>query len=250
MYKLLLVLIIGLTSCISAEKQIIEKSNEISIYEAIGDSVFRVGYENSWGTAFAVRTRSGKKVLITNDHVCDGLIADKKKDKKLNNLIYDSYGNKWKMKILAKYKYHDLCMLAAPRFASTLKLAVKNNFREKVFTAGFPSIKDMTTGEGVILKMDYAEDFPYPLEPKNCKGSKYKIKNILHFSVFGPVMVPTCLLIPPRLQTSIKSGGGASGSPIVNKKGEVSGVVLGIAGQLGFTQVVPLKYLRNFLDNH
>ena len=117
-------------------------------------------------------------------------------------------------------------------------------------TAGFPSIKDMTTAEGVILRKDYSTDFPYPLEPKDCKGKKYKLETKMQMTLFGPMPVQVCFLTPPRLQTSIKSGGGASGSPLVNKKGEVNGVVLGTAGGLGHTQVVSLKYLRDFLDNN
>jgi len=264
MYKLIFALAIGLPACTTiTNEQITGNIGEVSIYDMIGDSVFRVGNENSWGTGFVMRTKSGKKVIITNDHVCDGMkamedkvkefnkkVKNKKDKKKIKNLIIGTSGGKWRMKVIAKYAEHDLCMLAAPKYAPVLKLAAKYKFREKVFTAGYPSIHDMTTNQGVVLKMDRSTDFPYPLEPKDCKGKKYKLKVVNQWTPFGSIPVTTCFLTPPRLQTSIRSGGGSSGSPVVNEKGEAIGVIMGTRGRLGHIQIVSLKYLRDFLDNN
>ena len=240
---LLVSFIFLVASCVTVNNTPEKEVTSESTYEMIGNSVYHVGSEDGWGTGFAVEARSGKKFILTNDHVCDGVSK--------NDRITASDGKKYLIKVKAKYDKHDLCLMLAPKNAKPLEIAGHLDHRERIFTAGFPSISGMTTASGVALKMDEDYDLPYPLENKDCKGkSKYKVKSAMEMTLFGPVEQDICFMIAPTQLTSIRSGGGASGSPVVNKYGEVTGVVLSVSQGLGFASMVPLNAIRDFLNNN
>jgi S1-C subfamily serine protease len=241
MKRLFLILILSLIGC--AHSVTGAGQQRVGTYELIGDSVYRIGDSESWGTGFAVKGKSGNKFIMTNDHICD--------DKQPTEIIYAPDGKTYKFTIVAKYSKHDLCLIRAPKNAEPLPISKKKSgFRDKIYTAGFPSIIDMTINQGYTLTVDPLIGMAYPLQADKCKGPKYKMSTGIVHGMFGPMMVPQCNMIAPRLQTSVKSGGGASGSPVVNSQGQVVGVILSVSGNLGFAQMVPLKYVRDFLNKH
>ena len=229
------------TSCVTVNS--LHSEEIIPVYERIGDSIYRIGGEDGWGTGFVVKARSGKKFILTNDHVCDTLSEGDK--------VITSTGKQYRVKIKAKYNYHDLCLILAPRKAVALKIANHLSYREDIYTAGFPGIPEMTTTKGIALKIDKSFALPYPLEIKDCKGKKkYKIRALKKMSMFGPIIEDTCMMEAPSQQTSLQLGPGASGSPVVNKHNEVVGVVMSVMSSMSFTHMVPLEAIRDFLDNN
>jgi hypothetical protein len=143
-------------------------------------------------------------------------------------------------------------MLAAPRSAKPLDIAPGDiaPYREKVYTAGYPVIPDMTESSGVALSL-YGGPTNYPLSPSECKGEKYRVENKLRMVRPGIMLpVPVCLMISPFQNTSVQSDRGASGSPIVNRDKQVVGVLSTTIGTIGYAQMVPLSYIKDFLSNY
>lgn len=232
-----------LLSCTHTAKVYVQ--DHFSAIDQIGESVYRIGDSKGWGTGFAVKAGSGKTVILTNDHVCDGL--DKRDTARLR-----AGGKAWKVKIIARYAKHDLCMLKAPKGAKALGVGSGDmaEYREKVYTAGYPVIPDMTERSGVALSLD-KQPTQYPLPPAECKGEKYRIENKL--MMVGPGMmlpIPVCLMTSPFQNTSVESDEGASGSPVVNEDKEVVGVISTVIGRIGYAQMVPLSYVKDFLSEH
>lgn len=247
MKRLLLTLVILAMGCAHAgdikktqEVRVVKK--KVSIYELIGKSVYRIGDDDGWGTGFAVKAASGKTYILTNGHVCSGLRDTER--------LHSSDGEVYKLKVKAKDDHHDLCIMQAPKNAKPLKVSEKDpKYRDRVYTAGFPAISDMTTASGVTLtinKEGIRDDIPI----EKCVGPKYKVGTSRVMGMFGVLMIPECHMIAPRLQTSVKSDSGASGSPMVNSRGEVIGVLMSTIGGIRFAQMVPFKYVRSFLDKH
>jgi len=227
------------------EIEVVKK--KISVYELIGKSVYRIssgGGDGGWGTGFAVKAASNKTYILTNGHICHSLNRTDK--------LYSFDGEKYKVKVEAEDDYHDLCILQAPKNAKPLKVSEKDpKYRDKIYTAGFPAIPEMTTASGIVLTIDkdnagMLDDTPI----EKCVGPKYKVGTSSVMGMFGPLMIPECNMIAPRLQTSVKSNPGASGSPMINSRGEVIGVLMATIGKIQFAQMVPLDYVRSFLDKH
>lgn len=108
----------------------------------------------------------------------------------------------------------DLCAITATHNAPTLKLAdTPARVNEAVYTEGYPAYR-YRASSGVVLQ--YRNIY--------IQGQKY-------FS----------------METTMHTSPGASGSPVVNSKGEVVGVVQ-TSGNFGFNGSVTLKNLRRFLD--
>lgn len=245
MKKLLLAFVILVMGCVhtgESQNKVRTVKKSASTYELIGDSVYRIGDDNGWGTGFAVRAASGKKYILTNDHVCSDLRDTER--------LHASDGKTYELKVKAKDDQHDLCIVSAPKNAKPLKVSeTEPKYRDRVYTAGFPAIPDMTTANGITLTID-KEDMPDEKSIAECVGPKYEVKTGTIRGMFGPMEIPQCYMTAPRLQTSVKSDSGASGSPMINSRGEVIGVLMSVVGDIQFAQMVPLKYVRDFLSKY
>lgn len=237
--KLILALIMSITmsACITVNIQGQEEVPDIA------DSVYQVGGERGWGTGFAVKTASGKTVIATNRHVCE--IFPHIDDEALK----DNQDRKWEAEIIALSEDHDLCLLKAPRNAKPLPLYWGYSVGEGVdiFTAGYPSIRFMTKTQGetlgkeVIAMPDYAA-------PEDCNKKTNEIRDV---ELFPGMKMTICVNVLEFQWTSARISGGASGSPVVNRDGEIVGVVsIATASEAGFMGMVPLEYLRDLLDQY
>jgi S1-C subfamily serine protease len=238
MRTLVLALVALLLSC-TTTKEIYVKDH-YSARKSIGESVYRVTDKDGWGTGFAAKTKSGKTVVVTNDHVCEGLT---------DTARLRAGGKAWKVKIIERYSKHDLCLLAAPKGAKALEIAdSKPEYREKIYTAGFPIIPDMTESSGEALSMDKDPLMYGPGDPATCKGEKFRIE-MKQLPPFG-MMAPVCMLIAPFQNTSVQSDEGASGSPVVNKKSKVVGVISVVKGNIALAGMVPHSYVKDLLSKY
>lgn len=64
-----------------------------------------------------------------------------------------------------------------------------------------------------------------------------------------PKKLKVCLMSVVTESTTVQSDRGASGSPLLNTKGEVVGVVMAVGGGVSWTKAVPLQALKKFINS-
>lgn len=206
------------------------------MYEVKG-SIFSLYGEKSRGTGWAARTKKGKKVIVTNDHVCG----------KNKTMFTQKGAMSYNLAVIYKDPSHDICLLEAPKNAETLRLAEDVYKEEKAFSIGFPAIEWMSSQAGRIkgietTRVDYEDT---PLE--DCVGVKFMITTIKRK---GKPDKKICIFSAEALVTTIQIDGGASGSPILNSDEEVIGMTMARAGNINWAQGVPLNRIKNVLNKH
>jgi S1-C subfamily serine protease len=152
-----------------------------------------------------------KTYIVTNKHVCDANL----RILKTNKIQFADYVGE----IIAIDGIHDLCLVTSNR-TDGLELA-SNELEDldKVYLVGYPR------GIGKVIR----------------EGHVIENKDILAPWIYPGAVVETQII-------STIAYGGNSGSPVVNAKGEVAGVLF--AGHRWFhteAYIVPLEYLKLFL---
>lgn len=154
----------------------------------------------------------GKTYIVTNKHVCD--IPLKRKQ---NNILFGQYIGT----ILKVSKKHDLCLVTSNRKEGlTIAEDMPSNF-DPIYLVGYPR------GIGKVIRKGHI------IEKKVIRAS---------WLGFGKGNLVETYLI------STISYGGNSGSPVVDKYGEVMGVLF--AGSMSYHTeglIVPLSDLKLFL---
>lgn len=208
----------------------------------ISDSVFRLLGENNSGTGFVTTGGKGKKVMVTNGHVCEG---------NLFMTAVDKDGNQTRLRVLHESPLTDLCVLQAPLRSTPLPLADKAYKNSKVYAVGYPLGKYMIVQEG-RLKGYETSSVPTDTALNRCNLLKHKIRK---------VKIPIrrddgseydfeekqCHLVVKSFFTTIPVDRGFSGSPMVNDDSEVVGVIMALKGNVSWGMAVPLKDLKNYL---
>lgn len=180
------------------------------------------------GTGFVIKTDSEGSWIVTNKHICIGAMIDKSylgNEEGLQTFRpILAQGRKTPIDFVAINRVsqnQDLCLLRSKRqYKTVLPIAAKISKGEKIYTFGFPlGIPEFNAGKITEIM----------------SGTKLYFYNASDAKVFY----------------------GASGSAVINEKGEVVGVVQGI--YLSDTRskdrknvvkslIVPLEILREFLE--
>lgn len=165
------------------------------------------------GTAFQVRTKSGRRLVITNKHVCH--------NSKYILLVSD--GLKALVRVLEVSEDHDICALDSTPILSTLELGRDPAVGDKVAIVGHPLLTPLQVSVGNVNGFEALMSLPF-------------------LEMLGlPPMVPV-------FWTSAPSYPGNSGSPVVNFYGEVVGILF--AGiQPHINMIIPVSSLIKFLEN-
>jgi hypothetical protein len=242
-------------------------------------NVFKISNKpqgNSGGTAFLVKTPSGKSYIMTNAHVCSD---EEKYDPILNSLEFmpDSFSRKtrkpmfliqeqddgkvvwFQTEIFEIYEHEDLCLLYAP-----VELSGGIDVAESA-----PSSGSKTFVLGRMLNIDYyfrdgsviayvPEQYTRPNIPlKKCEqlGVDYSIlykRGYLIDFFLGTrqlIEVITCMQTREQMYLSNQAYYGSSGSPVLDYKGDLVGVIKEIRPGRPLSVAVSLKAIVDFLKD-
>lgn len=198
-------------------------SFEYYMYEIVGGSVVHLSNQFGQGTGFQVKAPSGKLYTMTNAHVCGtgkALIATTQDGK--SHIV----------KVIQIYPDHDLCLMTPIKGLRALHVASKISKKERVWLLGHPG------GSPLILESGhFAGDVSYSVSidcPKNPETlSLSKCFEEIYMQHINNISYP-----------------GNSGSPVVNKYGNVVGVLFaGVPSQPSKSFTVPLRFIQDFLKD-
>jgi S1-C subfamily serine protease len=207
----------------------------------IGDSVVRVlnMEKTGGGTGFHVEAASGEVFILTNNHVCEAATNGK--------LIIERNGEEIVREIVARYKQHDLCLVQAiPDFDGTaISIADSLDTGDDVILIGHPGLRDLTLSHGEYIGSKEITMANYAVKnEEECSGQWLSDPSIQIFLGLEGICVESIL----TSALSAPAYGGNSGSPVVNKYGNLVGVLFaGNPEHLNDSYMVPLKNIKDFL---
>lgn len=234
--KLLIKLLAIYTLCISGA---IFYESEF-MYNYKGSSVVMLTYGRSGGTGFRVKAPSGKYYILTNAHIC-----------RINNsLIAKGNGNNTLINVIEIYDKHDLCIMEDIPEIPALSIASSLEKRERLWLIGHPALRPLTLESG---------HFVAPMDINlwsECPKSQWKSQMIdmdLENAELEEIimrMAGYCTIQMTSNHLNNISYGGNSGSPVLNKWGNVVGVLFaGSPSQPTSSYMVPLKEIYKFLED-
>lgn len=198
---------------------------------------------NSGATGFIVKGKSGKKYIMTNNHVC-GLAE--------NGLLraVSTSGEVFLVTKVKSYTYNDLCALEAHvPLGLAVNIASSVDLGEATWVIGHPLLepRSVAVGElsGTIFITMVVSANP---KPDECNTPTYSIVDTSEtvLGIFGVSSVCTRRLEAVASTMSIQPGN--SGSPAVNLYGSVVAVAFAANEAGSRSYFVPLSDLKNFLN--
>lgn len=184
------------------------------------------------GTGFYIKLNSGKRVIVTNHHVCDGndeMLTDR--DEVVTVLKTDPE--------------HDLCVLESTYQDHpylTLSLFKPAQF-DDLYVVGHPLLHPLTPSTGLYLRdsdIPIAIEQHFITEDVECpEGTVTELVFLFKFCVRTFRLSETTVIIYP----------GNSGSAIVNSFAEVVGVINSGDSETHYGNFIPLIFLVNFIES-
>lgn len=157
------------------------------------------------GTGFLVAGKSGKKYIMTNDHVC--------KNKPGLFVRNDYYF--FPAKIVHQNGKADLCLLDSPDFdLSPIQITKKEPLtNDLIYSLGFPAQQNLIFSEGILSNITY-ERMVEPFTNQDYCNLKFNHNNKEYCAVDRFFWASTMHVIP-----------GQSGSPVLDKNGDLVAIV-------------------------
>lgn len=201
-------------------------------------------YLRSGGTGVHVNTPHGQTLILTNAHVCEV------ENEKGVVFVTDESGRTMPRRVIEKSEFTDLCIVEGMPGASGLNLGSKPSIGEIVAVIGHPRLAPTTVSRGeltsqqLITVLDHALN---PNDPKDtCNLPKNKIVTMMSF--FGPVEV--CAIEINAYLSNIVILPGNSGSPLVNKYGNLIGLAFAGDNEVHWAAIVAFEDIEKFLGNY
>lgn len=221
------------------------------IYFQVSESVTQVRGPSGSGSAFLVKAKSGRSVLITNGHVCRLALNGR-----LDIMVGEVNGTPVNahVKVLAESATHDLCALEDMKgsYLTPLEIGLDLDIYDRVFVAGYPLVPLLSVSEGNISGFGpFSIPMPY-LDEETCVGSKYRWEQVPIEEISDDLLIMTeriCTLYGRAMYTSAIGDFGSSGGPVLNESGKVVGVTFAVRGNSSMVMAVPLSELRVFLES-
>ena len=215
--------------------------NQYLRYE-VGTSVVQVlSPTGGGGTGFAVQADSGAEYIMTNRHVCE--VAQ-------NGWLVVKQGKNGKgifKRVIYKDNKHDICLIEGDRRLDPLEIGKGLYIGESMHIVGHPGLRALTVSNGeyignYIVKL--VDDSAKTRE--QCHGTIQELPPFLQ-SLYGIEFV--CLKSFLSYSTTAVAYGGNSGSPVVNKYGNVIGILFaGNPQQNTDNFVVPVYEIKRVLS--
>jgi S1-C subfamily serine protease len=190
----------------------------------IGSSVFivkDVNEQKGSGSGFIVKNSKGKRLFVTNNHVCEGV-------EEKNGILAQSdilSSDKFILKVLLKDPAVDICIAEPPSYGRGLSISLNLEKGDTVHVLGhpigFPLHK--TSGEAIApLKLRMMKgQFPFSLE-------------IVEYDAW---------------QISAATSPGNSGSPVLDNLGRVVGILFAGSNVNSYTSfIIPAEKLHAIIE--
>lgn len=210
------------------------------MYNYKGSSVVMLRSTRSGGTGFKVYAPSGATYIMTNKHVCGD-----------SEYLEASYGDQTAViGVLEVYDEHDLCLLETIEEIPALSLSADLSEHERVWLIGHPALRQLTLESGhfvgntdiQLLDKCSKEDIEEQLKELEKSEDPEDIIKIFY------LYLGMCVKTVNANHINNISYGGNSGSPVLDKWGDVVGVLFaGMRGQPTASYIVPLEHLHKFL---
>lgn len=219
---------------------------ESYIYDYKGSSVVkltRTSLARSGGTGFSIKAPSGKLYTLTNAHICQigqTLVAHRQ-DGKMQTVS-----------VVKIYPEHDLCIMTAVQGVRPLSIASSLKKHERLWLIGHPSLRDATLESGhfvgpttIRLRSKCS-----PRHQQTVNAILTKNPNLIGIIVAQQYQYLFCTKEMTANHINNIAYGGNSGSPVLNKFGNVVGVLYaGSPSQPTASYIVPLKEVHKFLKD-
>ena len=216
-------------------------SNEIKkAPQELADKIFLDNYNNvyrirgmlgiSGGTGVALIAKSGKKVVLTNRHVCLGT----------GDYVSMHNGNfGGQSAVLYKDLEADLCVIDFPSHIPVAEIPLSSKIargNEIVHAVGFPLDHDKNLSSGLVLRPLSIEVFGPFKDQTNCNRVFEFNKN------------KVCAILENIVQTNIVAFPGNSGIPVFNNQNELIGLVSATDPRSNFAAMVLLVDIKRVLN--
>lgn len=250
--KNLLSIATGLIGFISAAYLVIQAPQLHRLYlrYTVGSNVVKVvktdimGNVQGGGTGFAIRGKSGHRYIMTNAHICQmykgGKIAT----------IQEQDGTMLDREIIQISDQTDLCLIEGVKNLRPLDLANFAYVGQTVAVVGHPELMPLNISFGDILG-EHPTDvilgmIPETMSQSDCNHSNYRIEHV-DSGMFG--VLDLCIEEVNAYQTTATSMPGNSGSPVVNWRGQLIGVLFAGDQKVYWGSVVVLEDVKDFLSD-
>lgn len=236
--------------------------DRVFIYDYKGSSVVYLTGERSGGTGSVVQNHRRQKYTLTNAHICRLQDKDGYLNYEKNN------GDKGKIKVIEVSNTHDLCVLEAVPGLRPLSIAKSLEKHEKVWLIGHPALRPLTLENGYFVQYTDIDVMTQCNEEQLKKAKDELDKEMQELNKQCKQPTIDCVMklfnlisIQMRLQQgycvieysagyiNAISYGGNSGSPVLNKWGNIIGVLFAGSGtQNTASYIVPIHFVRKFIS--
>lgn len=188
---------------------------ELVIYKYLKINTFKILTGTGTGTGF-IYNKNGKQYLVTNSHVCG----------EQKSLLIKDENFSIESQVLYTSLDHDICLLKPLKNKYGINSGKYLNNKE-YFTYGFPFDRPGQVGKGIFSNFDKAAVFTYLVTNQSIANKCLKENSVIQHNgiVYGCIHFYTNVSL-----TKLLTHPGQSGSPVLNKFGQLVGVIFSRTG--------------------